>query len=599
MHSGTKRTIICLMAIGCLLLSGNRALAQYTLRIQYVNKDSAFNPATLQLQTNFAGQLLCLQYVDKLTPLLRSKGYPTVSVDSIYTDTSYTAIQLYLGKQYQWVQLRPDSLEKEALDQSGYFEKDFSSKPLNISLLKGMQQRMLAHYEKKGYPFAAVYLDSIKLLDDKMLALLKVNKGPLYHIDSIRVFGKAKISNFFLQQYLGIGNGSTYNRDKLDRVSKRLLELPYLEQLQNPDLTMLGSGAVLNLYLNNKRSSQVNFLIGFLPANSTNGKLQVTGDVNLNLKNAFGTGETLLFTWQQLQLKSPRLNLGYQKPYLFRSAFGIDFAFELFKKDSAFLQINATLGIQYLLSSNQQGRLFVQQQRTSLLASGADTNLVKSTKKLPPNVDINTTSVGLDYEWNNTNYRRNPRTGNEIKIVVSTGIKKIEKNNDILSLKDPLFNYAALYDSVKLRTYQLRLRATLAHYFPLARQSTLKAAFNGGLFASQSVFRNELFQIGGYRLLRGFDEESIYATQYAVFTAEYRNIINLNSYLFGFADAGWVRNQHQQVDVINNFISAGLGLAFETKFGQLNISFALGRRNDVDFNLRQAAKIHFGYVNYF
>jgi outer membrane protein assembly factor BamA len=599
MYSGTKQKIICLMAIGCLLLYGNKALPQYTLRIQYVNKDSAFNPATLQLQTNFPSQLPCLQYVDKLTPLLRSKGYPTVSVDSIYTDTSYTAIQLYLGKQYQWVQLRPDSIEKEVLDQGGFFEKDFSGKPLNISLLKGMQQRMLAHYEKKGYPFAAVYLDSIRLLDDKMLALLKVNKGPLYQIDSIRVLGKAKINNFFLQQYLGIGNGSVYNREKLDRVGKRLLELPYLEQLQNPDLTMLGSGAVLNLYLNNKRSSQVNFLIGFLPANSSSGKLQVTGDVNLNLKNAFGTGETILFNWQQLQLKSPRLNMGYQKPYLFRSAFGIDFAFELFKKDSAFLQLNATLGIQYLLSANQQGRLFVQQQRTTLLASGADTNLVKSTKKLPPNVDISTTSVGLDYEWNNTNYRRNPRTGNEIKVVVSTGIKKIEKNNDILSLKDPVFNYAALYDSVKLRTYQLRLRTTLAHYFPLARQSTLKAAFNGGVFASQSVFRNELFQIGGYRLLRGFDEESIYATQYAVFTAEYRNIINLNSYLFGFTDAGWVRNQHQRIDVKNNFISAGIGLAFETKFGQLNISFALGRRDDVPFNLRQAAKIHFGYVNYF
>jgi len=553
----------------------------------------------LQLQTNFEGQLPCLQYVDKLTALLRSKGYPTASVDSIYTDTSYTSIQLYVGKQYQWVQLRPDSIDKVALGQSGYFENDFTSKPLNINLLQGIQQRLLNFYERTGYPFAAVYLDSIRLINEKMQALLKVNKGPLYHIDSIRVYGNARISKFFLQQYLGISNGSVYNRDRLDRVSKRILELPYLQELQNPDLTMLGSGAVLNLYLANKRSSQVNFLVGFLPANTTNGKLQVTGDVNLNLKNPFGTGETLLLNWQQLQLKSPRLNLGYQKPYLFRSAFGIDFGFELFKKDSAFLQINATLGIQYLLSNNQQGKLFVQQQRTTLLAAGSDTNLVKATKKLPPNVDVTTTSVGIDYEWNNTNYRRNPRTGNEVRVIVSSGIKKISKNNDILSLKDPAFDYATLYDSVKLRTYQLRLKVSGIHYFPLARQSTLKTAFNGGLFASQGIFRNELFQIGGYRLLRGFDEESIYATQYAVFTAEYRNIINLNSYLFGFTDLGWARNKYQQLDVKNNFLSAGLGLAFETKVGQLNISFAIGRRDDVPFNLRQAAKIHFGYVNYF
>lgn len=599
MSSKTKQTVLCLIGTLCLLCCSTIAFSQYQLRIQYINKDSAFNPATLQLQTNFEGQLPCLQYVDKLTALLRSKGYPAASVDSIYTDTSYTSIQLYVGKQYQWVQLRPDSIDKVALGQSGYFENDFNSKPLNINLLQGIQQRLLNFYERTGYPFAAVYLDSIRLINEKMQALLKVNKGPLYHIDSIRVYGNARISKFFLQQYLGVSNGSVYNRDRLDRVSKRILELPYLQELQNPDLTMLGSGAVLNLYLANKRSSQVNFLVGFLPANTTNGKLQVTGDVNLNLKNPFGTGETLLLNWQQLQLKSPRLNLGYQKPYLFRSAFGIDFGFELFKKDSAFLQINATLGIQYLLSNNQQGKLFVQQQRTTLLAAGSDTNLVKATRKLPPNVDVSTISVGIDYEWNNTNYRRNPRTGNEVRVIVSSGIKKISKNNDILSLKDPAFDYATLYDSVKLRTYQLRLKVSGAHYFPLARQSTLKTAFNGGLFASQGIFRNELFQIGGYRLLRGFDEESIYATQYAVFTAEYRNIINLNSYLFGFTDLGWVRNKYQQLDVKNNFVSAGLGLAFDTKAGQLNISFAVGRRDDVPFNLRQAAKIHFGYVNYF
>jgi outer membrane protein assembly factor BamA len=594
-----SQTAFCIIGTLCLLLCCTVARPQYALRIQYVGKDSAFNPAALQLQTDFAGQLSCLQYVDKLTGLLRSKGYPTASVDSIYTDTAYTAIQLYVGQQYQWVQLRPDSIDKAALEQSGFFERDFYNRPLNISLLQGLQQRLLNHYEKTGHPFAAVYLDSIRLEGPQMHALLKVSKGPLYHIDSIRVFGKAKISNYFLQQYLGIANGSIYNRDKLDRVPKRLLELPYLQLLQNPDLTMLGSGAVLNLYMANRRSSQVNFLVGFLPANTTNGKLQVTGDVNLNLKNPFGTGETILFNWQQLQLKSPRLNIGYQKPYLFRTAFGVDFNFELFKKDSSFLQINATLGVQYLLSSNQQGKLFVQQQRTTLLGAGSDTNLVKATKRLPPNVDVNTTSVGVDYEWNSTNYRRNPRSGNEVRVIAASGIKKINKNNDILSLKDPLFNYAALYDSVKLRTYQLRLRLMAAHYFPLAKQSALKLGFSGGLFASQGIFRNELFQIGGYRLLRGFDEESIFATQYGVLTAEYRNIINLNSYLFGFMDGGWARNQYQQVDTKNTFVSAGLGLAFETKAGLLNISFAVGKRNDVPFNLRQAAKIHFGYVNYF
>jgi outer membrane protein assembly factor BamA len=113
------------------------------------------------------------------------------------------------------------------------------------------------------------------------------------------------------------------------------------------------------------------------------------------------------------------------------------------------------------------------------------------------------------------------------------------------------------------------------------------------------VFRNELFQIGGYRLLRGFNEESIYASRYTVFSAEYRYLVGLNSYLFVFTDVGFVRNQYQAVNTSNNFTGAGMGILFETRAGLLNISYAAGKRDDVKFNLREASKLHFGYINYF
>ena len=179
------------------------------------------------------------------------------------------------------------------------------------------------------------------------------------------------------------------------------------------------------------------------------------------------------------------------------------------------------------------------------------------------------------------------------------GLKKIKRNNDIVSIKDPFFNFASLYDSLKERSYQFRIKLSAAHYFPVGKQGTFKTALNIGVFNSQSIFRNELFQIGGYRLLRGFNEESIYATQYGVATAEYRYRVGLNSFLFAFTDAGWVKNKYQNINLNNNFISTGLGMAFETKFGLLNISYALGKRDDIKFNIREASKIHFGYVNYF
>ncbi|MBI3883385.1 MAG: BamA/TamA family outer membrane protein [Sphingobacteriales bacterium] len=378
-----------------------------------------------------------------------------------------------------------------------------------------------------------------------------------------------------------------------------MIELPYLEELAPSDITMLGKGSILNVYLKNKKSSQINFLIGFLPSNNQTNKFQLTGDVNLNLKNVLGSGETILLNWQQLQLQSPRLNIGYQHPYILNSSFGIDIGFNLFKKDSTFLQWKARLGIQYLLSANQSGKIFIQKESTNLLASGIDTLAIIAKKVLPPNIDVSSVSLGLDYEWNNTNYRFNPRSGNEIRLLTTIGIKNITRNTDILNIKNANFNYASLYDSVKLHSYQFRINISAAHFFSTGKQTTLKLGVNTGLFSSPNIFRNELFQIGGYKLLRGFDEESIYATQYAVTTAEYRFLAGLNSYLFSFIDAGFVKNKYQNIEINNNFIAGGIGLVMETKLGLLNISYAIGIRDDMKFNLSQASKIHFGYISYF
>jgi outer membrane protein assembly factor BamA len=399
----------------------------YLLSINFVDKDSSFKPQDLKLQSAFNSEVAVLEYINTLPSLLASKGYPVASVDSFWTDSSIVYANLYLGIKYNWVQLSISNIDKKILLESGFRDNYFLNKPINFLQLQSLQQRILNQYEKEGYPFASVYLDSITINNDKISALLRADKGILYHIDSIRIIGKAKISKKFLQRYLYIPNGSPYNKEKLAEVDKRILELPYLKAVQPSDLTMLGTGAVLNLYVQPKKSSQVNFIVGFMPAASNSGKLLLTGDVNLDLKNMLSGGETILLKWQQLQPKSPRLNLGFTQPYIFNSQFGFDFLFDLFKKDSSYLQVNTQLGVQYLLSADKKGKIFLQWQSTTLLSGGVDTNQVIAQKKLPPNIDVSSANVGLNYEWIKTNYRYNPRSGNEVNIATVVGIKKIKR----------------------------------------------------------------------------------------------------------------------------------------------------------------------------
>ena len=70
------------------------------------------------------------------------------------------------------------------------------------------------------------------------------------------------------------------------------------------------------------------------------------------------------------------------------------------------------------------------------MQGGYDTNQIKISKILPPNIDVNSNSIGIDYEWINTNYKFNPRMGNEVRFITTIGLKNISKNNDISNLKE-------------------------------------------------------------------------------------------------------------------------------------------------------------------
>ncbi len=587
------------------LLVGHNAIGQtnYLLHIRSIDKDTAFISSGLDLKTAFLTRNECVSYINQLPAYLQAKGYVTASLDSIQYDSAFARIVLYTGDKYQWTQLDASQIDPSVLQAVGWRDKIFTEKPMDFSQVQQWQEKILGYMENNGYPFSKVYLDSLQIDNEKIWAQLKLEKGPSYKIDSIRVFGDVKIANEFLQRYLDIRNGSLFNKEKLLRVSRRMRELAYVEEEYPSKLVWLGTGSTLEMYLKPKRSSQVNVLVGFLPNNDqlSSKKILITGEANLNLKNALGAGETIGLNWQQLQVKSPRLNIIYQHPYLFNTPIGLDFAFDMFRKDSTFLNVNFQLGAQYILNVNQSGKLFVQ--RTQTIVNGVNKNFILQTYRLPDEADVSAINVGVDYEYNNTNYRMNPTKGNEFRIITSVGTKKIKKNNEIIELKDPgnpSFEFGSLYDTMKLKTYQLRARVSAAKYFPLGQQnrSTIKMGINGGLFQSGNVFRNELFQIGGYKLLRGFDEESQYLSQFLIGTAEFRYLVGQNSFFYAFTDGGWGRNNSQNADKNYTYFGTGLGLAFETKVGIFNLAWAVGKRSDLEFNLRQS-KIHFGFVNYF
>lgn len=199
------------------------------------DKDSSLSQSSklnriqsLKLQTSFFNRQLCTNYISKLPEILAAKGYPAVSVDSVFYDSTSTHINLYLGEQYKWIEINTDSIDKKLLNETGWNVRLFHNNKMDFSQLQNQQQKILDYYETREYPFATIKLDSIKIKEDKIKAQLKIDKGSLYLIDSIRVYGKVKIKNLFLQRYPGIEKGSLYDKINCKISAKGFWNFPIL-----------------------------------------------------------------------------------------------------------------------------------------------------------------------------------------------------------------------------------------------------------------------------------------------------------------------------------------------------------------------------------
>ena len=600
-YHNVKRIRCCLLllfmvAFHLLLHAGDRD----TFRLIYQFTDTVSDVTNLGLTTLFTTKEESRLYMMQLPDQLRKKGYLSASADSVYWGDNSAMVHMFLGKQYKWLSLRIKEVDRPLLDASGFNEKKFRLAVIDPSEIEFLKSRVLRKLEDAGYPFASVMLDSLKVEEGAVRADLVIQKGPLYQIDSIRLFGDAVISKKFLHRYLHLPQGGIYQQSKLDQITPMLKRLPYLAEEQPWQLNMLGAGSVLDLYLKNKKSSQLNGFLGFLPASDQLGgnKMLLTGDLNIRLINSFGKGESLLLLFQQIQVKSPRLQMSYQHPYIGGSAWGLDLSFDGFRKDSSFLNIRLQAGAQFSFGGNSEGKLFLQQFITTL--DYVDTALIRVTRRLPAQLDQRTSFLGLDWSKTNIAGMFSPRKGTQFQLTSMAGIRRIRPNNSITSIKGPgssSFDYASLYDSVKLRDITFRIQANIAKYFSVGKTGVVKTSLRAGFVQNSNLFRNELFQIGGLQLLRGFDDESIFASYYSVMSMEYRLLTGPSSFLYAFTDAGHVQNLTLSRS-FKTYLGVGLGTAFETKAGMFNVAFAVGGGGGVSMNLRQS-KIHLGYISRF
>lgn len=549
-----------------------------------INKeDSTFKLKSKQF---FKNEKEAKQFLKITQNSLIRKGYLEASFDSVTKRNDTLFAFFHSGKKHD-IKIPATEISKKKskkINHSDIFESEIT------------KEKIIQDFENNGYPFAKIVSDSVVLTDSSLRIKYAIDKGNLITVDSFLNHGTSKLTKGFIQNYILIKSKQPYNESKIRNIDLLLQKLPYATIKQPTSIIFRDNKADIHLYLDKRKVNSFDFLIGFLPG-SNNGKILITGEAKIHLQNAFKRGEEIYLEWRKLQRQSQLLDVRFNYPFLLNAPIGINFNFKLEKRDSSSLDLAWQLGLPYITSSNNYIKGFYKYFQTIIL--NADTTFAKLNKKLPSNLDAVYNQYGMQAYYEKLDYLFNPQKGYELQLSGSIGTKKIKPNNQITTLQDGSgnFDYATLYDSIKRKSIKGDLFWMGNYYLPLGKKKKhiLKFGLNGGAVFNRNLLKNELLRIGGSRLLRGFDEQSIYASAYNIATLEYRMMIMRNSYFFLFMDAAYVHRKFNNT-VFQDFpFGFGAGITFGTKIGIFGLTYALGQQKYKSIDFRNS-KIHFGYV---
>jgi outer membrane protein assembly factor BamA len=549
------------------------SLSQNTFSLAFTTQE--YKKVKKNIQTEFKDSISVLNYLMDLRTLAIKKGFLLASVDSVsYSNTSYQS-SFFVGDRFNSVHLHIQEEDLSFLRKySGLSEKSLIELPFQPNEIGRIMKTIHKTTLSTGFPFSKVHLEKINFSGRNLEANLIVNKGKFYSFSDIHIKGDSSISSIFISSLIDIKVGDKFNEIKLSEITKKLSQLSFLKELKPHELLFTETGVELFLYLKSNPVSSINGAVGLQP-NPATSRIGLTGELNLKLLNILKHGELLNVNWRSIQAQTQSLNAVVNYPFLFKTPFGIDGQFQLYKRDTTFIELKSTIGVQYFLRGGNYIKVFYQNLSSSILNGGANNPTFSNLSMTKTN------AYGISFLRRQLDYLPNPSKGIGLQLEVAIGSRKSQPNDTTNWVKATTYKAAMQFD----------------WFIPLTRRNVIRIANKTDFYYATQIFQNEVFRFGGQNSLRGFNEEELYATVRSVLSIEYRFLLDRNSHVFAFFDQGFYENSATSYYHDNPY-GFGLGFSFGTNLGIFSISYALGKQFDNPILMRNG-KIHFGYIAYF
>ena len=438
---------------------------------------------------------------------------------------------------------------------------------LKLNEVENTLQHINSVVSKKGFPFSKLKLSNISIKNDSTLKgdLTIAHPEKQRTIHDIIIKGYEKFPKSYLNHFLKIKRQQVFDLEKIKNKTQQLNNLTFANEIKSPEVLFSKDSTTLYVYLQKAQSNTFDGFLGF-GTNEDTSRLEFDGYLNLNLINNLNYGEEFRLLYKSDENDQKTFETNMSLPYLFKTPIGVDLLLRIFKKDSSFTTINQSAKIHYQINSkNKIYAGIIATASNNLLDQNSNTSIS----------DYKTQHYTFAYQY------LKPQINNALfplrsKFFFETGFGKRKTKSD--SEQQSQFSI----DALKI--------------FQLNNKNSLFFRGYGSSLITDTYFENELLRFGGINSIRGFEENSLFASLFGVINTEYRYQLNNTIYIHSIIDAAYFENKISNSK--EKLFGYGFGFGILTKAGLLRFNYANGKNEDIRFKLANS-KIHISLTTNF
>jgi hypothetical protein len=436
-----------------------------------------------------------------------------------------------------------------------------------INIINNDADAFLKWCDQHGYLTSELHLE-YEMITDTLQISWHMQLRHQYVLDSIICISQHAFRKSFLKGCLRLNTAVPLNYYDITKISSQLSATDFILETKPSQLYLTSNHAKLYLYPELKPASQFEGVLGIQNQTLTQYPV-ITGDLNLLLKHQlWHHGELIDIKWRRLQFQTQDFQLRFQFPFWMGTPIGSRIDFQIYRRDTSFIDIKQKWGLQYQPTTTRSYDVFYTKHQTTPLSLFSSDTIGQFIRE----------AFGISTFW-------------------KFHSKPFPYINGISC--DFTFQTGNRYSKAFKNTPQFLTEFKFCYIIPLSHHHAIMYQLNSSaLISSRAYFANEMFRIGGFKILRGFDEESLWCSSYAVNTIEYRWMLSSASFLYTFYDQAAYQRQLLTSYLRDFPYSVGMGMQFKLNSGSINLCYAVGSQFNAPL-VFSIAKIHVGYKTVF